>query len=285
VAARSFADAVDAFARSLTESFGSVIAGDPEDQLKAPMQALLKVGGRALGFSVIARTESRVAGLSGRPDVGVGVGGLLAGYVELKAPGKGARPHRFKATDAIQWRKFQSLPNLIYTDGNEWALFREGEQVGALIRTSGDVTADGTAAFDPDQKAELELMFRNFLSWYPVTPTTPKALAQTLAPLCRLLREDALIAVQRPGSALELLVREWRTYLFPDADDGQFADAYAQTLTYAPACAVRRSSKPSNLAPRKRLTVDTACWHRCYAFLGSQRLARRSGFLSNSSSA
>jgi hypothetical protein len=29
------------------------------------------------------------------------------------------------------------------------------------------------------------------------------------------------------------LANEWRGYFFPDADDNQFADAYAQTVTYA----------------------------------------------------
>ncbi|MCU0809382.1 MAG: hypothetical protein MUC53_16265 [Candidatus Contendobacter sp.] len=50
-------------------------------------------------------------------------------------------------------------------------------------------------------------MLRDFLFWQPTAPATPRALAETLAPLCRLLRADA--------------------------DDAQFADAYAQTLTYA----------------------------------------------------
>ena len=54
-----------------------------------------------------------------------------------------------------------------------------------------------------------------------------------LAPLCRLLREDVLSALQNPHSNLTQLAREWRNVLFPEADDFQFADAYTQTLTYA----------------------------------------------------
>ena len=54
-----------------------------------------------------------------------------------------------------------------------------------------------------------------------------------LAPLCRLLRSDVLMALKKPDSNLSLLAADWRRYLFPDADDLQFADAYAQTLTYA----------------------------------------------------
>jgi hypothetical protein len=79
----------------------------------------------------------------------------------------------------------------------------------------------------------MEALLRDFLSWEPVVPSSPSQLAEVLAPLCRLLREAALDAVQVADSALSELAAEWRQYLFPDADDKQFADAYAQTLTYA----------------------------------------------------
>lgn len=35
------------------------------------------------------------------------------------------------------------------------------------------------------------------------------------------------------GSAVELLANEWRQFFFPNADNAKFADAYAQTVTYA----------------------------------------------------
>jgi hypothetical protein len=42
-----------------------------------------------------------------------------------------------------------------------------------------------------------------------------------------------LAVLSDPGSALSRLAGEWRGFFFPDADDAQFADAYAQTVTYA----------------------------------------------------
>ena len=58
-------------------------------------------------------------------------------------------------------------------------------------------------------------------------------MAKQLAPLCRFLRDDVLQAVKNTDSALNQLASEWRSTLFPDATDERFADAYAQTLTYA----------------------------------------------------
>ncbi|MHB1242865.1 MAG: type ISP restriction/modification enzyme, partial [Gaiellaceae bacterium] len=159
---------------------------------------------------------------------------MLIGHVELKAPGAGAKPKSFTSKhDKEQFKKLGDHPNLIYTDGNEWALYRLGELVDSVVSSTGDVTADGAAAFGPEDALLLEQLLRDFFSWEPIVPKTPRALAELLAPLTRLLRENVRTALSDPASALSTLAKEWRDVFFPDADDAQFADAYAQTVTYA----------------------------------------------------
>lgn len=225
--------ALEHFAETVTASFALEIPGQAEDQLKAPVGSLAASLGTVLGVAVATKTESHVVGLGGRPDLGVAVGGLLAGHIELKAPGLGARPWKFKGENKKQWEKFQALPNLIYTDGNEWSLFRTGELVGDVVRFPGDVTADGHEAVTDATSAAFDVLMRDFLGWQPIVPSSPRVLAEMIAPLCRLLRTDVLASVQTERSAMATLAGEWRTFLFPHADDLQFADAYAQTLTYA----------------------------------------------------
>jgi len=123
----SFEQALHNFAHDLTENFNSLVSAQPEDQLKAPAIALLSAAGAALGLEVVSRTEVHVFELEGRPDMAVTVNRSLTGHVELKAPGMGANPQRFSGHSKAQWQKFKSLPNLIYTDGSEWSLFRSGE--------------------------------------------------------------------------------------------------------------------------------------------------------------
>lgn len=231
----SFREILEAFAESATTAYSATEAAhaQPEDQLKPPLVELMKQLGEVIGSKVIATTESAMPELEGRPDAAVSVAGLVSGHVELKAPGKGARTSKFKGQDAKQWKKFRNHPNLIYCDGNEWALYRSGNLIGKVVKLAGDITTDGAAAVSADNARDLELLLRDFASWEPIVPTTPKALADALAPLCRLLRDDALAAVQLEGSAMQMLAAEWRHYLFADADDQQFADAYAQTVTYA----------------------------------------------------
>jgi N-6 DNA Methylase len=230
--ARPFEAAVRRFADSLKATYAISIAAQPEDQLKQPVRELLAEAGKTFGLAVDSRTEVVVAAIGGRPDVGVLVNGLLSGHLELKAPGKGARTDRFKTTDRMQWEKFRVLPNLIYTDGEEWALYQTGERIGRVVQLGPGLVTDGAEVLDPESAHRLADLLHDFLGWEPIVPKTPRALAETLAPLCHLLREEVLDSLAREGSPIRQVASEWRDVLFPDADDGQFADAYAQTITY-----------------------------------------------------
>ncbi len=217
----------------LTQAFASPVAGDPEDQLKSHLRPFVEACAQALGFvPVVAKTESRYVEVGGRPDLGVAVRGALTGHVELKAPGRGANPTRFRAHDRGQWDNFKNLPNLIYTDGLEWALFRTGRRVHRF-RLDGDPTTDGAGVATQANAWNVTYLWHAFFSWQPVTPAAPKQLAEALAPLARLLRREVLEALDDPASAIAQLRGDWRSALFADADPPQFADAYAQTLTYA----------------------------------------------------
>ncbi|GAB4201497.1 MAG: hypothetical protein OHK0022_23590 [Roseiflexaceae bacterium] len=229
-----FLSALQTFAQTMTNTFALSVAFQPEDQLKPAVAQLLRSAGAVLGGAAVqVVTEVRVSGLGGRPDMGLTTGGALVGYIELKAPGRGANPNSFRGDDLNQWNKFKNLPNLIYTDGNEWARYQNGERIGTLIRLSGDITKEGAAAASSADARALLDMLREFLRWEPIAPRNPRALAELLAPLCRLLRTDVVAALDDPRSNLNSLKQDWQRYFFPDADNRQFADAYAQTLTYA----------------------------------------------------
>ena len=222
------------FAKALQQTFSVIADFNPEDQLKGPVTTIFKKAGNALlNISIEAVTEIRTPEVSGRPDIGIIVNSLLTGHVELKAPGKGANPDKFNGDDKTQWDKFKDLPNLIYTDGNEWSLYRTGAIVGKVLRFHGNIIDDGATAITPAIVSSLSDMFNDFLLWHPIVPKTPSSLAKLIAPLCRLLRHNVLESLKESGSNLNLLASEWRQYIFPNSDDAQFADAYAQTLTYA----------------------------------------------------
>lgn len=123
--------------------------GQPEDQLRAPLEALVAdlcaVIGPAADATVMVG-ETSLSDLMTRPDYAVTRKGALIGHVEVKAPGKGCDPRKFTDKhDRTQWDKLKALPNLIYTDGNGFSLWRDGQLATAIVRFEGDVESSGAA--------------------------------------------------------------------------------------------------------------------------------------------
>ena len=228
--------ALEDYAEKLKAKFALPGSASPEDQLKPAVADLLKSAGEAYGLTVETRTETHLSEHKVRPDIAVYVGGLICGYIELKAPGLGADAPKLKGEhNKKQWTKLKGLPNLIYTDGRDWAIYRGGERPTGqpIVRLDDDPTEKGKAAISGGNVETLGRLLRDFLGWSPTVPHTPSGLAEYLAPLSRFLRSEVENALGQSGSAVELLANEWRQYFFPDADAAQFSDAYAQTVTYA----------------------------------------------------
>ena len=207
-------------------------SGQPEDQLRSPFESLLQDMSvlTALAGAVEAVGESSVASLKTRPDYAVTVKNALVGFVELKAPGKGADPRKFKDPhDKDQWERLRSLPNLLYTDGNSFSLWQNGELACPVLMLIGDVESSGKKLMPPPGFAAL---FESFLRWQPVPPRSAKELAHTTARLCRLLRDEVTEQLALKSEALTSLAEDWRKLLFPEATDARFADGYAQAVTF-----------------------------------------------------
>ena len=207
-------------------------SGEPEDQLRSPFEVLVADLTELSGLDprlVHAIGESRIAALQTRPDYAITLRNALVGYVEIKAPGKGADPRRFRGHDQQQWAKLKSLPNLIYTDGNQFSLWRNGELDGVIVSLIGDVASSGSAL---SAQPDLLALFANFLRWDPIPPRSVAELANVAARLCRLLRDEVVEQLDVQSPALTALASDWRKLLFPEADNAQFADGYAQAVTF-----------------------------------------------------
>ncbi len=208
------------------------VHGEPEEQLRGPVERLVGDLARLCGLvdgAVTLVGETRLADLNTRPDFAVRINNALAGFIELKAPGKGGDPRSFVGHDRAQWDKLQPLPNLIYTDGNQWSLWRAGHLQGEVVRVTGDVRQSGAELVLPPALLSLS---QDFLSWTPTPPRDAKQLAEVTARLCKLLRAEVLEQLARQNPALTSLALEWRRLLFPDATDDRFADGYAQAVTF-----------------------------------------------------
>jgi hypothetical protein len=226
--------AISAFGASAQAKLANPSAiGQPEDQLRAPFEQLLKDVAELSGLppgSVVAVGETTQADLKTRPDYSVTIHKALVGFVELKAPGKGADPRKFKDPhDKAQWEKLRSLPNLMYTDGNQFSLWQDGKLVGKLLTLDGGIDKAGAKLAPPPG---VHLLFESFLNWKPIAPRSAKDLSHITARLCRFLRDEVTEQLALKSEALTMLAVDWRNLLFPDATDERFADGYAQAVTF-----------------------------------------------------
>lgn len=220
--------------------------GQPEDQLRNPLEQLFHdlaaIGGLPAGTLTLVGEKS-LAELHTRPDFAVQVHKALNGFIEVKAPGKGANPKKYKGHDKEQWGKLKALPNLIYTDGNEFSLWRDGDLVGKIIKLNGDVETSGSKLDAPD---ELLQLINDFLNWEPIPPKGVKELAKVSARLCRFLRDEVVEQLEIDNTPLKELQKDWRKLLFPDADDATFADGYSQAVTFGLLMAKSKNLSLSN---------------------------------------
>ena len=145
---KTVADAVSNFGASVKPKLtNAAISGAPEDQLRGPLEALVRDLAEIAGFSsgsVHLVGETSRSDLKTRPDYAATVSKALVGFIEVKAPGKGADPRKFNDPhDKEQWDKLKSLPNLIYTDGNAFSLWRDGKLASDIVRLEGNVESAG----------------------------------------------------------------------------------------------------------------------------------------------
>jgi hypothetical protein len=234
MSADSLASAISEFgAAAKAKLSDKAITGAPEDQLRAPLEALLKQLSILGGLPEHALTlvgETTLSKIQTRPDYAATVHNALVGFIEVKAPGKGADPRKFSDPhDKAQWQKLKSLPNLLYTDGNGFSLWRSGELEGKVVLLDGDIADAGKKLEAP---ATLLPLIMDFLRWNPIAPKNAKELARTSANLCRLLRDEVLELMGQGNASLLHLADDWRNLLFPDATDEKFADGYAQAITF-----------------------------------------------------
>jgi hypothetical protein len=216
--------------------------GEREAAIRSPLEALLRAAGQQLGVAAVFHDEVRDSERQVRPDYGVSVKGAITGYVEVKAPGRGIEPDAFTGHDERQWERQRDLPNLLYTNGTQWRLYRDGElERGPVSFSGGTLESAGTGLTAPP---EFEALVTDFLRWHPAPITSVGALVRAIAPLTRLLRGEVLDQLTSEQRAVRAgadkwsqpftgLANDWRALLFPTADDETFADGYAQAVTFA----------------------------------------------------
>jgi len=195
-----------------------------EHTYRPALKALIEFFGK----QVTAINEpKRVA--CGAPDFIVTRERTPLGYIEAKDIGKNLDEEERSEQMA---RYLDGLSNLILTDYLEFRWYENGKFVDrARLARLG---AGGKLREEPDGAEKFTRLISNFLSSAIPTIGGPKELAARMAALARLIRDVILRAFddEDKGGSLHVQMQAFRKVLLHDLEPKQFADMYAQTISY-----------------------------------------------------
>jgi len=151
-------------------------------------------------------------------------------------------------------RYTQGLPNLIYTNGLEFEFLREGEQTAYIV------IADDTHGLParPDEFERLETHLKQFAAEKPVSIRSAARLAELMAGKAKLIK-DVLGNVLKEDTELQSELggqfKSFKANLLPNLTPGEFADIYAETVTYGMFAARFHDQTPQDFSRQEALEL------------------------------
>ena len=181
--------------------------------------------------SVVATNEPKRI-KAGAPDYVVTKGETPLGYIEAKDIGVSL--DKTEKSEQLG-RYLDSLGNLILTDYLEFRWYVEGQH--RLTAKLASVNGKGLIA-EPTGAQDLTMLLQSFMNITAPTIGSPEALAKKMAALAQQIRHTILQAFSaedltddRPDP-LHDQYKAFKEVLIQDLTPEQFADMYAQTITY-----------------------------------------------------
>lgn len=223
-------------ARTVLSVPGTSAESSLYSEFRVLIETLLREVGPDRRWSVVEQANADEAGI---PDYRVSSGRELHGWIELKAV-RGKDLDKLAGHDKRQFEKFShGLTNVLYTNGWDWRLYRDGVRVGRPARVGDESTFDSRSlpwTLDDRAAGELEEIIRQFVNAPLVPYTSPDLAVEALASRARALN-IALVDVgeEDAGTWLRSLKEDFTQLLFKNGQDftwSRFVDSYVQIAVF-----------------------------------------------------
>lgn len=194
--------------------------------LKTLLEEMARAQGRDARVTVLPKKTE-----AGNPDFRVWDGSQhVIGYIEAKAPGTNL--DHVQTSEQLQ-RYLHTFPNLILTDFYEFLLYRKGRLLERALLARPFIPKTLKLKPPAEQAEALARLLETFFSFVLPPSLTPEALSVELARRTRFLRDQVILPelVHESGAIYEFY-RAFQKYLIAGLTKKQFADLYAQTITY-----------------------------------------------------
>lgn len=166
----------------------------------------------------------------GMPDFMFQRDGVPIGWAEAKDIDKDVI--KLKGYSVEQRKRYEAAyPNLIYTNGVDFEFIRDGERVHFVS------IADFLVGLQPipEKFDELERQLKLFAEQKPITIKSASKLAEMMAAKAAIIKDEIGLALKEDPefkSGLGGQFKSFKANLLPNLEPDEFADIYAETITY-----------------------------------------------------
>ncbi len=263
------------YLRRLTET---IRAGDAREESFYPVLAeLIKDVANAT-----RRTEIKVTILprpteAGNPDFRVWDGKTqIVGYMEAKSPSEQLLDRWEDAPQVQRYR--ETFPNLILTNFLEFRLYRDGQRVRMARLAQPGVLTQVKKVPPVENADEVWALLDHFLDFSLAQPPSAEKLAIELAKRTRFLRDVVRDELNKERQArkghLLGFYDAFRKFLISTLTPDEFADLYAQTVTYGLFAARNRATNGfSRLAAFHHIPHTIGILRDLFRFISLEELA------------
>ncbi len=173
---------------------------------------------------------------AGNPDFRIWDGkNHITGYIEAKDPSITNLDY-VEETEQLK-RYLSTFPNVVLTNFYEFRLYRKGELIAKTTIARPAVAKRLQTTPPVENVDEFKTLFELFFSFSAPKIQTARSLAVELAKRTRFLRDEVIVVEieENGGKGHKQIVgffEAFKKYLIGTLSEKQFADLYAQTITY-----------------------------------------------------
>jgi len=223
--------------RYLKELSNTFQRGDArEESYYKHLDELLREMANLLGIKNIEVTTLPKKIEAGNPDFRLWDGkNHIIGYIEAKDPSH-TNLDIIETSEQLK-RYYATFPNVILTNFYEFRLYRNGERIKEVMIGRPILALKLQSPPPAENIAEFKELFARFFSFSLPSIKTARALAIELAKRTCFLRDEvvAVELAENDGKGHKQIAgfyEAFKNYLITTLNEKQFADLYAQTITY-----------------------------------------------------
>jgi len=219
------------------------------DELIKKMAAILKV--KNIDVTILPKKTE-----AGNPDFRIWDGkNHITGYIEAKDPSVSNLDY-IEGTEQLK-RYCSTFPNVILTNFYEFRLYRGGQRIAQVMIGRSFIARQLHTPPPVENCDQFKDLFETFFSFSLPKIKSARSLAIELAKRTRFLRDEVIaVEMEEDGTKGQKQIigfyEAFKKYLIGTLTEKQFADLYAQTITYGLFAARTRANGEFN----RRLAFD-----------------------------